>query len=97
MINIQEIDGKLFKIVEKKVDQFTTQRTAIPVSEEEFDKIEKLVEDQHSKEKMALATAKSKGTLKKKSEMDKLQPDAPPPMKEVERKEVLNKQFKIGR
>ncbi len=78
-INIQEINGVLHKIIENKIDQFNVKRTAVPLTEEEFDNIESMVGKAHEHESNLLKSAKTKGKLKKKEDLDKIEdkPEAP--------------------
>lgn len=71
MLDLREINGKLHRIVETRIDQFNTKREAIPVTEEEFAEFEELIAKQHSKEKKALISAKEKGSLTKKADLPK--------------------------
>ncbi len=96
MINLVEIDGKLHKIIEKPVDQFNVKREAIPVTEEEFSEVEKLVESQHEKETQSLSSAKARGSLKKKADLDKVK-DEVKAASEPKRETVFKKKsFHIG-
>lgn len=96
MLNLVEIDGKLHKIVETPIDQFNVKREAIPVTEEEFSEVEKLVGHQHEKEKQALSGAKARGGLRKKADLDKVK-DKDSPLHEPVRETILKKKtFGIG-
>lgn len=73
MFQIQEINGKLFKIVEKKVDNYNVVRKAIPLSEAEFELMRKALEKKQKNDMDLLL--KHKGKLPKARKADVGEPE----------------------
>ncbi len=94
-MHLQEIDGVLHKIIEKRVDQFNVQRIAVKLSEEEFAEVEQSIAKTHAEEAGAIARAKTK-KLPTKKELE-LEPQAEA-IVEPKRTDVLKrKAYQVGK
>ena len=90
MALIQEINGVLHKITEQKIDQFNVVRKAVPLTEEEFEDIHSKITKAQAEEQEALNTAKTKGKLKKKADLEKFE-------EVVKTSAPIRKPFSIGK
>ena len=67
---IQEVNGKLFKITNVPIDKFNVRRRAVPLTEDEYEKIVQAVQKNHSDELKVVERFKGSKSLPKSLEID---------------------------